>query len=156
MRNDYFRLCRAAVATLIRADVDLEEPPTGLLGIVKVVEQDEFDGELLSGPAVSCYFLSQPTPSGGSMQRDDWKFPVVVGLKTAGVKTGAKAGPHPTDFLGAIHDLFHRRRPAGVPEGVYLCEIDPQGATATNEEKYQQLTAAVTVVLTARLNRRGA
>lgn len=154
MTNNYFRLCRAAVAALIEADRALTTPPTGLLGIVKVAEQDEFDSNLLSGPAISCYFLSQPTPVGGSMQRDDWKFPIVVGLMTTGVKTGAKAGPNPTDFLGAIHDIFHSRRPTGVPEGVYKCEIDPQGATATDEPRYQQLTAATTVALTARLARR--
>lgn len=155
MTSNYLRLCRAAVRNLIEADRVLATPPAGLLGIVKVYEQNEFDPDNMSGPAISCYFMNQPSPIGGSMQRDDWRFPIVVGLKTTGVNTGAKAGPEPTDFLGAIYDIFHNRRPAGVPSGVYKCEIDPQGATATNEEKYQQLTAAVTVVLTARLNRRG-
>lgn len=155
MTNNFHLLCRAFVRNLIEADRALVTPPAGLAGICEVKEQDEFDGDLLTGPAVAVYFLAQATPVGGSMQRDDWKFPVVVGLKTTGVKSGNRAGPHPTTFLGAIQDLFHNRRPAGVPAGVWKCEIDPQGATATDEPKYQQLTAATTVVLTARLNRRG-
>lgn len=154
MINDYLLQCRAAVATLIRNDVSLITPPVGLKNVLTVYEQDEFDPALMDGPAISCYFLGQPTPAGGTMGRDDWRFPIVVGLKTTGAKNGDYIDPKPTNFLGAIQDIFHYRRPAGVPTGVYKCEVDPQGATATDEPKYQQLGAATTVVLTARLNRR--
>lgn len=165
MINDYHRQCRSFVASLIEADRKLGEPPAGLKHLLKTYEQDAFNGELVTGPAAVCYFMSQAQPAGGSSGRDDWRFPVVVALKSTGVRssgvtTGSAlpalnmSGPHPTDFLAAIADLFHNRRPAGYPDGVYKCEIDPQGATATDEPQYQQLTAATTVVLTARLNRR--
>jgi hypothetical protein len=153
--NDYHRQCRAFVAALIEADRVATTPPAGLKDIYRVYEQDEFDDNDITGPAVVCYLMAQAAPVGGTMQRDDWKIPIVVGYKTTGVPSGNQAGPHPTVFLGAIQDLFHNRRPAGVPSGVYRIEIDPQGQTATNEEKYQQLRAATTVVLTARLPRRG-
>ncbi len=155
MTNNYHRLCRAFVAAMIEADRALPMPPIGLQEIYRVYELDEFEDNKITGPAVVCYLMAQASPAGGTMQRDDWKFPIVVGYKTTGIPSGPHAGPHPTDFLGAIHDLFHNRRPAGVPNGVYRIEVDPQGQTATNEEKYQQLKAATTVVLTARLPRRG-
>lgn len=155
MIADFHRQCRAAVRNAIEADRVADPAVDAAWATIReVAEQDEFDGERITGPAVVCYFLSQAIPVGGTMQRDDWKFPIVVGLKTTGVNTGGRTGPHPTQFLGLIQDIFHNRRPAGLPSRVYRCEIDPQGATATNEEKYQQLQAATTVVLTARFNRR--
>lgn len=154
MIPDYHRLCRAAVAAAIEADRILATPPVGLKRLLRTVELDEFDGDRVSGPAAVCYFMNQPQPAGGSSGRDDWRFPVVVGLKSTGTMSGTQSGPHPSDFLGALADIFHWRKPLSIPSGVYKIEIDTQGATNTNEPKYQQLTAATTVVLTARLNRR--
>jgi hypothetical protein len=154
MINDYHLQIRAAVAALIEADRVLATPPIGLLNIRSVKEQDQFDPELADGPFVSCYLAAQANPSGGSTGRDDWKFPIVVALGSSGVYSGERNGPSPTTFLGAIQDIFHNRRPAGVPSLVTLCEVDPQGAVAIEEKKYEQLGAATTVVMTARLPRR--
>lgn len=154
MINDYHLQIRAAVAALIEADRVLGSPPIGLTNVLSVKEQDQFDPDLADGPFVSCYLYAQANPVGGSSGRDDYKFSVVVALGSSGVYSGERNGPNPTDFLGAIADIFHNRRPAGVPSYVWICEVDPQGAVGIEEKKFEQLGAATTVVMTARLPRR--
>lgn len=154
MTNDFHLQCRRFVRDLIEADRVLATPTAGLAQLREVKEMDEFDADKITGPAVAVYFFNTPTHAGGTMMRDDWKFPVVVALKTTGVLNGGRSGPHPTTFLAAIYDLFHNRRPATVPSGVWKCEIDQAAPTITEESKYQDIKAATTVVLTARFNRR--
>lgn len=154
MINDYHLQVRAAVAALIEADRASVTPPIGLTGVGSVKEQDQFNPDLADGPFVSCFFTGQANPVGGSNGRDDWDFPISVALGSVGVYSGETNGPLPTNFLGAIEDIFHNRRPAGVPSYVIGCRIEPQGAVAIDEKKVEQLGAATTVVMTARLPRR--
>lgn len=153
MLSDYHLQCRAAVAAIIEAERALGTPPAGLLKVRSVKEQDEFDPSLTDGPFCSVYLQGQPQPIGGTFRRDDWRFPIVVGLSSTGAMNGNKNGPHPASFLNVIHDLFHNRRPAGVPSGVMRCEIDSQPVTV-EEKNFEHLTTATTVVLVARLSRR--
>ena len=154
MINDYHLQIRAAVTALIEADRSSGSPPIGLMNVLSTKEQDQFDPDLADGPFVSCFLSAQANPVGGSNNRDDWDFPISVALGSSGVYSGESNAPRPTTFLGAISDIFHARRPAGVPSFVIGCRIDPQGAVAIEEKKFEQLGAATTVVMTARLPRR--
>jgi len=154
MIRDFHKQCRDAVAALIEAERTTNPNAAGLKELQKTLSMDTIDGELASGPVAVAYLMAQAQPAGGTARRDDWKIPIAVGLKSTGALSGCRAGPDPTDFLGMLADLFHNKRPAGLPSAVWLCEIDPQGMAATDEPRFQQLTTATVVVLTARINRR--
>ncbi|MFO0937835.1 MAG: hypothetical protein U0798_15125 [Gemmataceae bacterium] len=153
MNAEYHRNCCQAVADLIEAARQANPNGAGFKDLQPTKVMDSYDGNLAASPVAITYLMAQAQPEGGSMRRDDWKFPVVAAVHTSGVLSGNRAGPEPTDFLGAIAGLFHGKRPAGLPSEVWKCEIDPQGMAATDEAKYQNLSAATVVVLTARLNR---
>lgn len=126
-------------------------------GIVLTVSvQDVPDTRLVNLPcAVVAYAGSEFEAGPATNARDDWSFPVFVGLFTQEPdRPGADPpGCSPAQFRQVVRGKFHMRRLAAVPE-VYLVQYDGSAPLWDEDpEAFRHLRTACQVTATARLAR---
>jgi len=139
---------RGAVKTEIVAALAAESI-TG----VSVHEQD-VPGEP-SLPTLPCVIVSYAGPEteiGGTNLRDDWQYPISVGLYTT-ESEGTPVGVEVTRFRQIVRKKFHNKRLNGVPE-VWICQYDGQAPVVDEDAPaIEHLRTACVITAVARVGR---
>lgn len=144
-------------ATVRQAVAEALEDALFADGIVLTVHvQDTPDTRHTDLPcAIVSYAGSEFEAGFGSNIRDDWSFPVFVGLFThePSKPEGDPPGCSPAQFRQVVRTEFHNQRLAAVPE-VYLVAYSGDAPLWDEDENaFRHLRTGCTVTATARLAR---
>lgn len=155
--EDTHRDLRAAVAAALRLALDAAEVD------VAVTEQDTPDPNMVDLPAVIVSYGGAEQDRGGTNARDDYAFPMLLGLYTlkadpdTDVPANEPPGLRPTAFRTLVRRTFHHRRVVVEPSGLSLFPTEYDPTPPVNDdggpEEIQQLRTAVGVTVPARLPR---
>ena len=152
---DWFRDVRDAVAAAFEAKLTAES-----VAGVTVLAMDSPDANAADKPAVLVTYNGSEQETGGTNVRDDYGYPIQLGLYTVQVDNGISGtddppGLTPTQFRQYVREKFHRKRAVSVTGiDVFLCEYDPVGAVVDEAAPtYQQLRAVAVVTVYARVPR---
>jgi hypothetical protein len=153
--DDWFKDVRDAVATAFAAKLTAESV-TG----VSVKAMDVADVAAVDLPAVIVSYNGSEQEVGGTNVRDDYGYPIQLGLYTVQADNGISGTDSPpgmsaTQFRQYVRAKFHRKRAVAVT-GIdcFLCEYDPTGAVVDEAAPtFQQLRAVAVVTVYARVPR---
>lgn len=152
---DWFRDVRDAVAAAFEAKLTAES-----VAGVTVLAMDTPDARAVDLPAVLVTYNGSEQETGGTNVRDDYGYPIQLGLYTIKADNGVSddddpPGLTPTQFRQYVREKFNRKRAVAVT-GIdcFLCEYDPTGAVIDeNAPSFKQLQAAAVVTVYARVPR---
>lgn len=126
----------------------------GSHGIILQIHVQDEPGKP-SMPAKPCAIIAYygaEQEVGGTNLRDDWSFPIHIGLYTLDAANDPP-GCSATLFRQVVRQAFHNKRLAGVDE-VWLCQVAPQGpVTDDDPEAFDDLRTGMVVNAIARLGR---
>lgn len=139
---------RAAVKTALEAALTAESVT------LTVHEQEILDLNLVSLPcAVICYAESESFAGTGLNSRDDWKFPILVGLYTEKEPRASTLGCEVTLFREIVRETFHNKRISGVT-GCMLTNVSQAGVVFDIKSAWlKNLQTAMVVTPTVRIAR---
>lgn len=119
----------------------------------RVYAMDINDFNKVDLPCVICSFGVTEQVTGGTNERDDVKYPILVGLFSTGQQNStSRVGLDPLRFRERVRMLFHMKRLSGITSALY-CDFNGRPPIFVEQPEIDRIPTIVEINVHCRVSR---